>query len=149
MSAIRYNYTYKSVPEAEDWMYDDIREFMRKMKIEGRLANNLLLGVSEAFTNALLHGNKLDSSKKIELNIAINNGIITADISDEGTGDPEEIRHREDPKLLQERGRGVILMKTVSDKVVFRRDRARGGLRVTLKYDLKNYAARNKRITIE
>lgn len=120
-------------------MYDDIKELLQFHEIDGKLGNDIKLALSEAFTNALVHGNKLDSDKGIEINITINNQFITADIIDEGTGTPDMLKEKEDPDMWQERGRGVILMETVADRVTFSKDRVTGGLQCTLFFNRDRY----------
>ncbi len=132
-------YKYKSEPSSEERMYDDLEELLRINEIDGRLCNDIKLGLSEAFTNALVHGNKLDSAKEIEVNITINNRFITADIIDEGPGDFGDPPDRDIPDLWQERGRGVILMKRVADRVTYNRDSITGGLQCTLLFNRERY----------
>jgi len=87
MSSARF--TYRSVLESENKMYNDVKTFLVKQKINSKLINNIMLSVSEAFTNALLHGNQSDPNKSIQILITANNKEITADITDEGHGDVE------------------------------------------------------------
>jgi len=139
-----HTYKYRSEISSEEKMYEDLDELLRIHEIHGRLSNDIRLALSEAFTNALIHGNKLDSSKEIEINITINDQFITADIIDEGSGEPDGLQAREDPDLWQERGRGVILMERVADRMTFSRDHVTGGLQCTLLFNRGRYQRRHK-----
>lgn len=133
------SFKYPSELASEDPMYQDVASFLEMHEIEGKLKNDIKLAVSEAFTNAMLHGNKLDSSKNVEINITINEQFITADIIDEGSGDPQSLLALKDPDLWQDRGRGVILMEKIADRVSFSKDHLSGGLLCTLLFDRGRY----------
>jgi anti-sigma regulatory factor (Ser/Thr protein kinase) len=124
-------------------MYDDMARFISDNKLPEKLANNFKLAVSEAFTNALVHGNQLNASKIVKISLSINKEEIVADIIDEGTGNPDDISKTGAPSFWHERGRGVILMESVADSVRFKQVASTGGLKVRLvfsrlKYDEKN-----------
>ncbi len=81
----------------------------------------LMLSVSEAATNAVVHGNKLDLSKKVMIQAKANTTILTFTITDEGNGfDPEDIANPVDEEnLLNTSGRGVFLMREYTDEIEF------------------------------
>ncbi len=120
-------------------MYDDVKAFLVDKGIDSRLINNIMLSVSEAFTNALLHGNQSDPNKSIHISITTNNNEITADISDEGSGDVEHLGSQEEADLWQEGGRGMMLMKRMSREVSFSKSIETGGTQVTIKFDRNKY----------
>jgi serine/threonine-protein kinase RsbW len=84
----------------------------------------LMLSVSEAATNAVVHGNKLDLSKKVMIQAKANTTILTFTITDEGNGfDPEDIANPVDEEnLLNTSGRGVFLMREYTDEIEFQDD---------------------------
>ena len=84
----------------------------------------LMLSVSEATTNAVVHGNKLDLSKKVMIQAKANTAILTFTITDEGNGfDPEDIANPVDEEnLLNTSGRGVFLMREYTDEIEFQDD---------------------------
>ena len=90
----------------------------------------LLLCVSEGVTNAMLHGNKMDDSKVVILHAEAVEGKVKVSIQDQGKGfDPDAVPDPLDTdNLLKTSGRGVFLMKTYCDEVVY----DKGGTRVTL-----------------
>lgn len=90
----------------------------------------LMLCVSEAVTNGMLHGNKMDESKIVHLTASAVRGEVKVTVQDQGEGfDPDAVP---DPlaeaNLLKPSGRGVFLMKTYCDEVTYDRN----GTRVTL-----------------
>lgn len=77
------------------------------------------MAVREAVTNAALHGNKLDESKTVELQITTSTDAIEVLIGDEGAGfKPEEVP---DPtaaeNILKTSGRGIFFMRNFMDTV--------------------------------
>lgn len=119
-------------------MYADLKGLLTKIGITGRSAFNILLAVSEAFTNALVHANKYDSRKSIAVSIEVNKDALIADIIDEGGGEPDDLSGEmsSDPWMVG--GRGVALMKTVADTVTFKKNTDTGGIQVRMKFGRNN-----------
>ena len=95
------------------------------------------LALREALANAVIHGNGLDSSKKVHVSLraggsrSIRKGCLDFVVRDEGRGfDPDSIA---DPLaaegLLSGHGRGVYLTKAMMDEVRF----AKGGKQVHMR----------------
>lgn len=80
---------------------------------------NLLIAVTEAFNNAIVHGNKLNPDKIVEVKITTNDKCIRIVIKDEGKGfDPDKVADPREPEnLLKENGRGVFLIRSLIDEV--------------------------------
>lgn len=91
---------------------------------------SLLLAASEATTNAMLHGNKMDESKYVFIVTEITDSDVRYSVEDEGDGFiPSDLPDPLNPEnLLKPSGRGVFLMKTYCDAVQF----DKGGRKVTL-----------------
>ena len=77
----------------------------------------LLLAVTEATTNAIIHANKCDVSKLVTVDVQVGKTKITIKITDEGEGfNPAEIPDPTQPEnLLKDSGRGVYLMRVYMD----------------------------------
>lgn len=131
-----YLLEYQSVSESEEKMLDDVTGILAAHNIEGELRQAFILTVSEAFTNALTHGNNYDTDKLIKISIYINHNSLTADIIDEGKGGLKKVFEKSPPTLLSEHGRGVDLMRYYSSAVRFRKTSI-GGLRVTVVFEMK------------
>jgi serine/threonine-protein kinase RsbW len=90
------------------------------------------LAVREALANAVIHGNRLDRSKKVHLSCrATRKGCLDFVVRDEGRGfDPSSVADPlTDEGLLSGHGRGVYLMKAMMDVVRF----AKGGKQVHMR----------------
>ena len=129
-----YEFTYPSAVASEDKMLDEVATVLQANGIPENTRNWFMLAVSEAFTNALVHGNERNPNKVIKLVIFINHGVLTADIIDEGQGGLAKIKRRQPPTVLSEGGRGVDLMRHYASAVRFTETES-GGLKVSLRFD--------------
>jgi len=86
-----------------------------------RLRLKLRVGLAEALANAMLYGNGPDPSKRVKVEVAIQDSAITARITDEGRGfDPRAVPDPTCPaNLLKTNGRGIFLMRKLLDEVHF------------------------------
>lgn len=84
---------------------------------------NILISLTEAANNAIIHGNKTDKNKKIEIScVSDDKGkSLTFFIKDEGQGfDYNNLPDPTTPENIdQPCGRGVFLMLQLADLVVF------------------------------
>ena len=81
-----FKFKYRSLLESEGAAYKDIKRTLQTAGLESKRMFRILLAISEAFTNALVHGNQFNSDKYVFVNITVNDSGITADIIDEGVG---------------------------------------------------------------
>lgn len=83
----------------------------------------LMLVLSEAVTNAILHGNKLEKRKKATLKTWVNfpDARLYITVEDEGPGfNPGSIPNPLDEQnLLKPSGRGIYLMREYADAVSY------------------------------
>jgi len=79
--------------------------------------SGLLLAVTEATTNAIIHGNKNNKLKLVRIYVYVDGKTITIKIKDEGKGfDPTIVPDPTDPEnLLKDSGRGLYLMRVYMD----------------------------------
>lgn len=129
-----YEFTYPSVAASEEKMLDDLLAVLQTNVVPKSLLNQFTLAISEAFTNALVHGNEYDPNKVIKLVLDINGNCLTADIIDEGQGGLAKIKRRKPSTMLSEGGRGVDLMKYYASVVRFTETEG-GGLKVSLRFE--------------
>ncbi|MBI3258006.1 MAG: ATP-binding protein [Ignavibacteriae bacterium] len=89
--------------------------------IEEGLWYNLLVAVTEAVNNAIIHGNKLNPNKQVTLSVAKNDDDLIITVLDEGLGfNPDSIRDPRDPEnLLRDGGRGVFLIHSLAKSVEY------------------------------
>ncbi|MCS6992143.1 MAG: ATP-binding protein [Chitinophagales bacterium] len=95
---------------------------------------NILVVLSEAVSNAIVHGNRLNPDRKVTVQYWYEDGKLMFRISDEGQGfDPSTLADPTAPQnLLKPTGRGIFLMRRLADAVDF----SDGGRTVTLTFRL-------------
>ncbi|MCR4418482.1 MAG: ATP-binding protein [Ignavibacteria bacterium] len=81
--------------------------------------NNILLAITEAVNNAIIHGNKNDINKKIILEFILTDEFLKVIVTDEGQGfDLDKVPDPTLPEnLLSEHGRGIFIMKHFVDEI--------------------------------
>jgi serine/threonine-protein kinase RsbW len=80
------------------------------------------LAMREAFTNALVHGNRCDPEKTITISVALkDDGDLFVSVKDSGSGfDPNALANPlAAENLLSNHGRGIFLMRQLMDEVEF------------------------------
>lgn len=94
-----------------------------KIKIQEAIYGNVLVSVTEAVNNAIVHGNKEDKNKKVRLGLKQNKKSVRFVVEDEGIGfDYNNLPDPTNPKNLDKvKGRGIFLIKSLSDKTTFKR----------------------------
>jgi serine/threonine-protein kinase RsbW len=99
--------------------------------------HKLMVSLTEAVNNAILHGNRSNAAKKVHVKCELLPGWILIMVDDEGKGfKPEKVGNPlAKENLLRESGRGIFLMRTLMDKLEF--DVGRSGTQVRLWLDLK------------
>lgn len=85
---------------------------------------NIMVAVTESVNNAIKHGNHGDKSKNVSLSLDFNEKLIKFIIEDEGAGfDHKNLPDPTAPENLDKpEGRGIFLMKHLSDEVNFKDD---------------------------
>lgn len=105
----------KSISEVEP-MLDEIKN---KIHIPDEFFYNVLVAVTEAVNNAIIHGNRLNPGKKVKCIAEAYNSSLTFTVIDEGDGfAPEKIADPRTPEnLLKDNGRGIFLIRSLSTDV--------------------------------
>ena len=98
--------------------------------------HKLMVAVTEAANNAIIHGNKLHPDKVAKVICEVDPPWITFIITDEGRGfNPEQVKSPlEEENLLKTSGRGFFLMRTLMDKVDY--EVGREGVRLELRLNI-------------
>lgn len=98
--------------------------------------NSLMIAITEAANNAILHGNESNPSKKVKIDCTIADKHLVVAVSDEGKGfDPSKVPDPLSPEnLLKTSGRGVFLMKEIMKSVEYKF--APEGTTVILTFDI-------------
>jgi serine/threonine-protein kinase RsbW len=97
---------------------DDISS---EYNLNSELYGNVLIATIEATNNAILHGNKLDESKNVDINIKVEDNKLKIIVKDQGNGfDYANIPDPTSPENIEKiNGRGVFLMEKLSDEIFF------------------------------
>jgi len=95
-----------------------------KFNLDDDIYGNIMVAVTESVNNAIRHGNKNDKKKNVYLSLSLNEDLIRFIIKDEGNGfdyhnlpDPTAPENIDKPS-----GRGIFLMKHLSDEVNFKQE---------------------------
>jgi serine/threonine-protein kinase RsbW len=93
-----------------------------RFHLDDDIYGNIMIAVTEAVNNAIKHGNSSNKSKNVELSLFLQDSMIKFIVKDEGAGFNYE--HLPDPtapeNLEKPGGRGIFLMKHLSDEVQFK-----------------------------
>lgn len=117
---------------------DEVRNFLEEIFNESNLNrtyfNRVFLGLSEAVSNSIVHGNRCDISKNVSVCAFCSESNLVFEVSDEGDG--FSIDCINDPTCLEnlkkENGRGIFLIHEIADEVVF----SAGGRKVLIRFIL-------------
>ena len=119
------------------------RKFARDAGVRGDSLETMVLVVSELLANAVDHGGGNAALEEADLATPVTMHLVleassqgwTAQVSDQGGGDPDELRTHmvpgEIPDLDDERGRGFFLMLAMVDELTV--DRSVDGKGLTIK----------------
>lgn len=99
-----------------------IKELFISFKIREELFFKTQICVNEAVVNSIMHGNKFDENKVVTISSFTSNNYLYFSITDEGEGfdfnelpDPTRVEN-----IFKETGRGIFIIKNISDEIVFR-----------------------------
>ncbi len=98
-----------------------IDEVCEKYKINEDRYGNILIAVTEAVNNAIQHGNSNNPEKSVTIRYEASPQSLVFSISDEGKGfDYQNLPDPTSPENIDKiNGRGIFLMKNLSDDIQF------------------------------
>ena len=92
-----------------------------KFRFDEDIYGNIMIAVTESVNNAIIHGNKKNKEKNVDISLDVREDRLAFVIKDEGAGfnhdslpDPTSPEH-----LLEPGGRGIFLMQNLADEVHF------------------------------
>ena len=117
-----YTLQLPSKPESITLLETLIEQIADKHQVSEDTFANMMTCLNEIAINAIVHGNKLDESKKVIVNAEVVDGKrVVWTITDEGSG--FDYDHLPDPtaeeNLENLTGRGVFIVKQLADQCVF------------------------------
>ncbi len=89
------------------------------LKVTDEIYGNIVISLTEAVNNAIVHGNKSDKEKLVKISLEVMDQSLKFTVEDEGPGfDMANLPDPTAPENLEKvTGRGIFLMKHLSDEV--------------------------------
>jgi serine/threonine-protein kinase RsbW len=101
---------------------EDVARTLKRYKGDREeLAYHLNLVLTEAMANAILHANEDDPEKEIHVTITILDQILCIKVYDQGQGFDISMLPSPNFKSLDDHGRGVYIIRSLMDKVTYRK----------------------------
>ncbi len=103
----------------------EVENYLRDAQLDLKITEirfpDILISITEAVNNAIIHGNNADESKRVRINMEGQSSGIAISVSDEGNGfDPKRIPDPTAPENLECcGGRGVYIMSRLADELSF------------------------------
>jgi serine/threonine-protein kinase RsbW len=98
-----------------------VDEISEQCKLSSDIYGKILIATIEAVNNSIVHGNKLDINKTVDVSVQISQKSIHIYVKDQGPGfNYEEVPDPTKPENLENvSGRGVFLMRNLADQIFF------------------------------
>ncbi len=127
-----FRLTLSSKPKNIGKVEGFLKKIDRAVRLDEIQEHKLMIALTEAVNNAILHGNKSREEKKVRVVCEVQEDGLLFTVTDEGRGfRPDNVANPlKEENLLKESGRGIFLMRTLLDRVEFRR--TRDGMEVRL-----------------
>jgi serine/threonine-protein kinase RsbW len=96
-----------------------VAEFLSRSGISEDAAFSIDMAVREAVTNAVLHGNRQDENKTVDVTLKSSPDAVEISVHDQGAGfNPEEVPDpTAEENILKASGRGIFFMRSFMDEV--------------------------------
>lgn len=119
-----------------------VEKLCDQYKLNTTYFGNILIALTEAVSNAILHGNKLSANKYVTVTFEYLSNGFRFSVEDEGEG--FDFMNFPDPTDISKEitGRGIYLIKTLSDNVEF----AKNGSCIIIDFVIENF---NREITLK
>ena len=116
-----YHLEIESDPNNLITVEEFVNYFCKDLKLSDEKLANVLLAVTEATTNAVIHANKSNLNKKVTIDVHVEDSKLIMKVKDEGEGfNPDMIPDPTEPEnLLKDSGRGLYLMKIYMDELKY------------------------------
>ena len=96
-----------------------VAEFLSRSGITEDAAFGIDMAVREAVTNAVVHGNRQDESKTVDVTLKSSPDAVEISVHDQGAGfNPEDVPDpTAEENILKASGRGIFFMRSFMDEV--------------------------------
>jgi serine/threonine-protein kinase RsbW len=124
MSKILKTKNQISIPSSLDYLKnvdDFVEDRLKNTGLSESELADVAISVTEAVTNAVVHGNKNEPEKRVEITLQIKDPDIIIWVKDQGNGfDPGSVPSPvEKDAILKKVGRGIFILKSLMDEVDF------------------------------
>ncbi|MDZ4844440.1 MAG: ATP-binding protein [Chitinophagales bacterium] len=130
-----YQIILDSTPESISEVEGFVEQLREEIEIPDELYGNILICLTEAVNNCIIHGNKLSPVKKVKLSYFKKDNVLSFLAEDEGEG--FDFEHLADPTAPENRekltGRGVFLMRQLSNHLKY----SNGGSSVEMRFTIQ------------
>lgn len=130
-----YQITLDSTPESIAEVEGFVEQLREEIEIPDELYGNILICLTEAVNNCIIHGNKLNPAKRVTLSCVRKDNVLSFVAEDEGEG--FDFEHLPDPTAPENRekltGRGVFLMRQLSNHLKY----SNGGSAVEMRFTIQ------------
>lgn len=111
----------KSEPDQVHALEPFVDKLREQYDIREELFGNILITLTEAVNNSIIHGNESDPDKKVRITAKKENNNLIIVVSDEGEGfNYNNLPDPTDPENLEKlTGRGVFLMNQLTDLLIY------------------------------
>ncbi len=129
-----FSLSLSSMPENVSLVEPFVEKVRSRYPINDEQYFNILVVLTEAVNNSILHGNQADPQKRVNVRLRASHRSFTFVVSDQGGGfDPAELLDPTAPEQVSiPNGRGVFLMQKLSDGLRFKDN----GRRVNIRFKL-------------
>lgn len=123
MTSVFYKKMRSSIYEVYGLLCDVESAIKRTAEIPDALYFKINMCFLESMMNAICHGNQLDVSKYVEIEVKVNVDehriILTCIDEGEGFNVAEIANTFDDESVMQDSGRGVLIIKNYADELFF------------------------------
>lgn len=96
-----------------------VTDFVKSCGLDEQTAFGVDMAVRESVTNAIVHGNREDETKSVEVIFNCLGNALEIEVRDQGEGfDPASVPDPTEPaNILKPSGRGIFLMRSFMDEI--------------------------------
>jgi serine/threonine-protein kinase RsbW len=143
MTKFTESYTFASDDSQFNRFYEIATNFTQRLQLQEAEQFRFLLCLSEAFTNAVVHGNHLEADKQVRITFAWDINVVEVCVEDEGDAVPADIDLVSASAAAEAdatTGRGIGIIKHYVDNLIVE-TKPEGGLRLRIRWQLRQAPA--------
>ncbi len=107
--------------ELIEMVHTVLNHFAQLAGLDEDATHYVSVAVRESVVNAIKHGNRQDTSKRVHVGFALGSRALMVTVRDEGRGfDPSLVRDPlADENLMRADGRGIFFMRSFMDRISY------------------------------